>query len=200
MSMQSSVGLPVPATRNPFGGKGLRVSLALLLEPRAWSVSELARAAEVSQPMVSLVVKELRQRSLVVGESTRGRAAQIRPASALLWETALHWPRPQAGVQGRLPTDGPIGGGPAHGAAGLVTDAPPILYVRNRAEAAGVLGSWGGAWVSREVADYEVCVVDVHLPPGLVPDVIVALELGGTPRGREILRTHASQLVPELAA
>lgn len=200
MSMHPSIGLPVPATRNPFGGKGLRVSLALLLEPRPWSVTELARAADVSQPMASLVIKELRRRELVRGESTRGRLAALHATPALLWELALHWPRPQAGVQGRLPSDGPIGGGPAHRAVGLTTDAAPIRYVRDRAAAAALLGSWGGAWVSREVADYEICVADINLPTGLVPDVIVALELGGTPRGREVLHLHASRLVPELAA
>jgi len=81
-----------------------------------------------------------------------------------------------------------------------VTDAVPIRYVRDRAEAVALLGRWGGAWVSREVADYDICVLDVDLPTGLVPDGIVALELGGTPRGREVLEMHVAELVPELAA
>lgn len=190
--------IPVPPTRNPFVGKGLRVTLWLVLHPRPWPIRDLAQEVRVSPSLASMVVRELRRRGLVDGAVEQGRPSSVRGTRRLAWELALHWPAPAVGVLGRLPQDGPIGGGPAHQAAGLVTTAVPRRYVRSAEDANVVLGAWGGLLVSPEAADYELCVVDASLDDGLVPPVVVALELGGTPRGRETLSAHADSLLGEL--
>lgn len=198
--MSRSVGpaLPVPQTRNPYVGKGLRVTLSLLLEPRAWRLRDLAEHAQASPTLTSMVVRELINLGLVEGAMQQGRPAAIRGTRRLARQAALYWPQPIVGVIGDLPMDGPIGGGPAHEAAGLTTHAPPRRYVRSVDEAQSVLALWGGSLVSLDVAAYEVCIVDAALPSGLVPSTVVALELGGTPRGRETLNTHEDDLLGSL--
>jgi hypothetical protein len=48
----------------------------------------------------------------------------------------------------------------------------------------------GGALVSEPASEWEVAVLDLALPAGPVPLILAALELNGTPRGREILATR----------
>lgn len=190
--------IPVPSTRNPFVGKGRRVSLWLVLHPRPWPIRDLAHEAHVSPSLASMVVRELLRRRLVDGAVEQGKPSSVRGTRRLAWELALHWPAPAVGVLGRLPADGPIGGGPAHQAAGLVTNVAPRCYVRSAEDANTVLATWGGSLVSPEVADYELCVLDAPLEDGLVPPVVVALELGGSARGRETLSQREDELLGEL--
>lgn len=190
--------IPVPDTRNPFGGKGLAVTLALLLNPvRAQSVAELADAAQTSRALASMVVRELRHLRLVGGEVSQGRAGALRPTVALFLEAAQHWPQPVASViGGHPPLDAyPVGGGPAaRGRLPEVWDPPPRVYVRSPAQAQELLAESGGHLVAGGAADWEIAVVDFPFDPGPVPPVVVALELGSTPRGREMLDRHAADL------
>jgi hypothetical protein len=190
--------LPVPVTRNPFVGKGLRVTLSLLLEPREWRIRDLAEHSEASPTLTSMVVRALIRLGLVDGAVEHGKPAAIRGTRRLAREAARYWPQPTVGVLGELPSDGPIGGGPAHEAAGLATDAPPRRYVRSGDDARRILALWGGALVSLDVADYELCIVDAVLPDGLIPPTLVALELGATPRGRETLKAREDDLLGTL--
>jgi len=190
--------LPVPQTRNPFVGKGLSVTVSLLLEPRPWRIRDLSTHSGASLTLTSMVVRQLIRGGLVDGGVEQGKPATVRGTRRLARETALHWPMPEVGVLGALPTDGPIGGGPAHEAAGVTTDVPPRRYVRTVEQAQAALALWGGALVSLDVADYELCIVDVALPEGLLPPTLVALELGGTPRGRETLEAHDDDLLGSL--
>lgn len=185
----ASIGIWIPPGRNPFGGKGLAVTLALLLEPRRrWTVTELARQAETSTAMASRVVRELVRSDLVVGSIRQGRRSEVGATADLMWATALHWPRPVAWVAGgRLPSDRPLGGGPALEHFGTQATSRPRLYVRSAEDVARLLARQGGALVSEPVADWEIVVVDFPLSAGIVPEVVAALELGATPRGREVL-------------
>lgn len=184
-----TIGPPVPPGRNPFVGKGLAVTLAMLLEPgRRWSITELARRAEASTALASRVIRQLVRSDLVVGSIHQGRRSEVVATEALLWQTALHWPRPVAWVLGgRLPDDRPLGGGPALHRFGTQVEARPRIYVRSAEDIAGLLARHGGALVSEPVADWEIAVVDFPLQAGNVAEIIAALELGSTPRGREVL-------------
>ena len=189
-----------PKTRNPFSGRGLAVCVCLLREPKEWSISALAACAEVSQPFTSMVVRDLRYRGLLEGNVARGRAASIRGTRRLAYEVGLRWPRAHVGVIGTLPDDGPLGGAPAWRAAGLLETGLPIRYVRSQDDLSAMLGWWGGSFTAPEVGQYEVVIADVPMEPGLVPPVIVALELGRTPRGRETLDAHVADLLGALPA
>lgn len=198
MARRVGPALPVPDTRNPFGGKGLAVTLALLLQPRrAQSVAELADAAQASRALASMVVRELRRLDLVDGEVSQGRAGALRPTPALALEAAPHWPQPVASVIGGYPPleQYPVGGGPAaRGRLPDVWDPPPRVYVRSIDEARVLLAETGGHLVAGGAPDWEIAVVDFPFDPGLVPPVVVALELGASPRGREMLERHAIDL------
>lgn len=188
--------LPEPSSRNPFSGKGLAISMTLLLGGgRQWSLAALAAAAGSSRALASRVVLELRRLGLVSGEVAQGRRASVQPVRGLFAAVLDHWPGAAGYVAGRLPRDVPVGGGPALAAAGVPSDARPRVYVRSVDEARRLLALHGGALVTEPVADYEIAILDVGLEPGPVPPLLAALELGATPRGREILDGH-----PELLA
>lgn len=192
----------VPETRNPFRGKGLAITLALLLHPaERWSLAQLADMAEVSRPLVSLVLRELRSRELVSGEVTRGRAAAVRARPELFWETSRSAHVPVLGVVGgRVPPDRPTGGGPVVSAGlGVPWQAPPRVYVRSVEEFPRVLARSGGWWAGDQPPDWEVAVVDSPLPPGPVPSILAALELGTTSRGRETLEAYAFRVLTGFA-
>lgn len=195
--LEIAPGFRTPQTRNPFAGKGLRVSFALLT-PREWGIRELAAHTEASPALVSMVLRELRQLDLVDGGVVQGRTATVQGTQRLARELALHWPTAEVGILGKLPADGTIGGGPAHRAVGITTMTKPRVYVRSVPDAKRVLAWWGGLTASPQAGDYELCILDVPLETGLVPPIVVALELGGTPRGRETLDTHAARLLEGL--
>jgi hypothetical protein len=71
-------------------------------------------------------------------------------------------------------------------------DPPPRAYVRDRAAANRLLDDVGGHLVSGGIVDFP-------FEPGLVPPVIAALELGSTPRGREMLDRHRGDLTADWA-
>ncbi|MCB1005561.1 MAG: hypothetical protein KDB35_15360 [Acidimicrobiales bacterium] len=198
MTKRVGPGIPVPDTRNPFGGKGLAVTLALLLHPRrAQSIAELAENAQTSRPLASMVVRELRRLRLVDGEVSQGRAGTLRPKPELLYEAAPHWPTPVAAVMGGTPSlvDLPIGGGPAARSwLPSVWDPPPRAYVRSTDAVYELLSDTGGHLIAGGAADWEIAVVDYPFAPGVVPRVVVALELGATPRGREMLTRHLADV------
>lgn len=187
--------IPVPDTRNPFGGKGLAVTLALLLQPgRPQSVAELAETAQASRPLASMVLRELRRRNLVVGEVSQGRTGALRPKPELLDEVAPHWPAPIAAVIGGHPPleELAVGGGPAvQQLLPSTWDPPPRVYVRSTERATALLADSGGHLIASGPAEWEIAVVDFPFAPGVVPAVVAALELGATPRGREMLHRHA---------
>lgn len=191
-------GIPRPDTRNPFAGKGLAVTLALLLRPtEPQSIADLATRAEVSRPLASKVVRELRRLELVAGEVRQGKQGELWPTPALLEETASHWPAPSAtvvGGQARLESL-PTGGGPTiRRLLSANWDAPPRVYVRDLDAARRVLAESGGHLIGGGTGDWEIAVVDFPFGPGEVPPVVAALELGATPRGREMLGRHGSDL------
>lgn len=190
--------LPTVQGRNPFSGKGLAVTVALLLgqgEPQ--SVAELAERAEVSRPLASQVVRRLRQLGLVAGHVSQGREGQLRPTMELLTETGRHWPAPIASViGGNPPTDDlPVGGGPAlRSWMASAWEAPPRLYVRRLDDATAVLADGGGFLVSGGEAEWEIAVVDFPFAAGPVPALVGALELAATPRGRDVLAPRLADL------
>jgi hypothetical protein len=192
------VGLPLPPERNPFTGKGLAVTVALLLGgATAQSLAQLAERADVSRSLVTLAMRQLLRTGLATGEVAQGRTSTVRPTRALLAEAAAHWPQPVALVVGRPPSEAmaAIGGGPAIQAFVPTTwEAPPRAYVRNRAAADALLADLGGHLVGGGVVDWELAVVDFPFAPGPVPPVIAALELGSTPRGREMLHRYGAEL------
>jgi hypothetical protein len=192
-----TVGIRLPATRNPFAGKGLGVTTALLVDPaREWSVADLAKSAEASDALASMVLRELRRRGLITGDLTRGRRATVRPTDALFDETALHWPAPSAWVAGgRVPKDQPVGGADVLRSIGITTESKPRVYVRSIDDIARLLAASGGALVSEPAADWEIAVLDYPLPAGPVPPIIAGLELGRSPRGRETLARHRRALL-----
>lgn len=198
--MVKSVGpvLKIPETRNPFSGKGLAVTLALLLRAHhPQTIAELADRAQTSRALASMVVRELRRLDLVVGEVSQGRAGALRPSAALVIETALHWPPPIASVIGGQPLldEHTVGGGPAvRGRLPAVWDPPPRVYVRSTDEVQALLAESGGHLVAGGVSDWEIAVVDFPFDRGPLPLVVVALEVGATPRGREMLDRHAVDL------
>lgn len=190
--------LPTVQGRNPFSGKGLAVTVALLLgqgEPQ--SVAELAERAEVSRPLASQVVRRLRQLGLVAGHVSQGREGQLRPTIELLTETGRHWPAPIASVIGGNPPtqDLPVGGGPAlRSWMTSAWEAPPRLYVRRLDDATAVLADGGGFLVSGGEADWEIAVVDFPFAVGPLPALVSALELAASPRGRDVLAPRLADL------
>lgn len=189
--------MPLSDTRNPFGGKGLAVTLALLLQPtEAQSIADLAAGAEASRPLASMVVRELRRLNLVAGEVKQGKQGELWPTPALLEETAAHWPAPIATVIGGQARETlPTGGGPAIQSLLLANwEAPPRVYVRDLDAARRVLAESGGHLIGGGTGDWEIAVVDFPFCPGDVPPIVAALELGATPRGREMLARHCSDL------
>lgn len=176
------------------------MSVALLLEPdRPHSLGDLADAADASIAMASRVVSALRQRRLVRGEVVHGKRATVVATPRLFEETAKHWPKPMTWVLGGTVSPAhPVGGGPALRARGLRSDDHPVVYVRQRADIAGVLADMGGALVTEPVAQWGLAVLDLALPAGPVPGVVAALELASHPRGREQLGRHWDQLIPSL--
>lgn len=197
-------GLAVPSAdeRNPFRGKGLGVTLALLLEPRRpWTLAELAFRAQVSRPMVTKVVESLRRRGLVTGDVHQGRRAAIRPTPDLFTATAVHWPRPALWIMGgTVPTALPTGGGnPISAALGIPWDSQPRVYVRSRAMIRKVRAFHGGFLVSEPVGEWGITIVDFPLEPGPLPPLVAALELGDTSRGRQTLDDHAHAIAGSFA-
>lgn len=190
--------LPTAHGRNPFAGKGLAVTVALLLHgERPQSVADLAERAEASRPLASQVVRRLRQLGLVVGELSQGREGRLRPTAELLLEAGRHWPGPVASViGGQPPIDAvPVGGGPALPRwIDTPWEAPPRLYVRRLDDAPGLLADAGGFLVSGGEPDWEIAVVDFPFTAGPVPGLVSALELAATPRGREVLAPHLTDL------
>lgn len=184
------MGVPVPDTRNPFAGKGLAVTTALLLgRGRPSTLAQLATVADVSRPLVSMVVRKLVQLELVRGEVKQGRRARVGAHPDLVHQTALHWPAPVASMQGgTVPPDVVRGGGAlAQEELGVLWDARPRIYVRTLDDARRLIALAGGAVVSEPVAEWEIAVVHFPFVPGPVPTLVAALELGRTPRGREVL-------------
>lgn len=189
--VELTVGAPTPDTRNPFAGKGLAVTTALLLRSGTpATLAQLAAMADASRSLVSMVVRTLVHLDLVSGEVVQGRAASVRARPELLDETALHWPAPVAWLQGGHVPAGVVRGGgelvKAH--LGVLWDAPPRVYVRTRNDARRLMALAGGAAVSEPVAEWEIALVDYPFEAGPVPPLVLALELGRTPRGREHLR------------
>jgi hypothetical protein len=184
-------GIPLPEERNPFDGKGLAVTIALLLgdaEPQ--TLGQLAEVAEVSRPMVTKVINRLRRTHLVSGVVEQGSRAEVRATRRLFDETALNWPSPVANVLGRAPSVDavPCGGGPALGSLVPATwDAPTRAYARTNDRARALLTDHGGQLVEGGLADWEIAVVDFPFPHGPLPPIIAALELGSNERGRELL-------------
>lgn len=89
---------------------------------------------------------------------------------------------------GRVPADAVRGGGDlAHKELGVLWEAPPRIYVRTLEDARRLVVLAGGAVVSEPVAEWEIAVVHFPFAPGQVPTLVTALELGRTPRGRELL-------------
>lgn len=192
--------MPAATTRNPFVGKGLSVTIALLSRaPGPARLVDLAADADASPTHVTRTVRALRAAGLVAGSVTQGRDAAVVATAALFWRAAEAWPAPAISLQGGTPPDDrPMGGGPvAAERFGIASTAPPCVYVRHRDELAGLVAMTGGALVSEPVAEWQVAVVDHPFDPGPLPDVALALELGRTPRGREELE---KQVVPQLLA
>lgn len=192
--------MPVAATRNPFAGKGLAVTIELLLRaPASARLVDLAAGAEASPAHVTRIVRALRVADLVDGSVTQGRDGAVVATEALFWRAAEAWPAPLISLQGgSVPDDRPMGGGAAvTGRFGFTSTAPPCAYVRHRDELAGLVAMTGGVLVSEPVAEWQVAVVDYPFEAGPLPDVALALELGRTPRGREELR---ARVIPELLA
>jgi hypothetical protein len=186
-----TLGIPIPDTRNPFAGKGLAVTTALLVGGGTpWSLGRLAEAADVSRPLVSKVVRKLIQLDLVAGEVEQGRDAAVRARPELFDETALHWPAPVASMQGGRPPSDDVargGGELARERLGVLWQSPPRVYLRSLEVARRFVALAGGAVVSEPVAEWEIAVVHFPFEPGPVPTIVAALELGRTPRGRELL-------------
>lgn len=186
----TSLGVPVPDTRNPFAGKGLAVTTALLLgRGQPSTLAQLATTADVSRPLVSMVVRKLVQLDLVRGDVTQGRDAGVRARPELFDEAALHWPAPVASLQGgQVPPDAVLGGGAlATEHLGVLWAAPPRAYVRKLADVSRLVALAGGAIVTEPVAEWQIAVAHYPFAPGPVPTIVAALELGRTPRGRELL-------------
>jgi hypothetical protein len=68
------------------------------------------------------------------------------------------------------------------------------VYVRNADDARSALAEAGGHLVGGGSSDWEIVVVDFPFESGPAPLVVAALELGATPRGREMLETQADQI------
>lgn len=182
--------LPAAATRNPFAGKGLSVTIALLLRaPAAARLVDLAADADVSPTHATRTIRALRASGLVAGSVSQGRDGAVVATPPLFWRTSGAWPAPVISLQGGAPPDDrPMGGGRlAAGRFGIPSTAPPCAYVRHLDELADLVALAGGALVSEAVADWQVAVVDHPFETGPLPDVALALELGRTPRGREEL-------------
>lgn len=199
--MKAPVGVPVPDTRNPYAGKGLAVTTSLLLgRGRPSTLAQLATMADVSRALVSMVVRYLaRFDDLVQGEVTQGRGARIAARPGLFHETSPHWPAPVVSLQGgRLPSDVVLGGGSiAKETLGVLWEAPPRVYVRTLDDARRLVALAGGAEVSAPVAEWDIAVVHFPFEPGPVPAIVAALELGRTPRGRELLSGAGDRLFAE---
>lgn len=197
--MRSQMAAPMPTNRNPYRGKGLRIPVALLLEPgREWTLRELAHATGVSDALASGVVKQLRQEGALPDDVVQGRRATLRATAPLLRRVAEHWPTPDLHVHaGRPPEAGhPIGGAAALEAAGFIAQGRPRVYVRSWEAADRLLARSGGEETTAATADWEVSVLDLDLPNGLLPGTIAALELGASPRGRRTLAERAASLLP----
>jgi hypothetical protein len=67
--------------------------------------------------------------------------------------------------------------------------------VRSRGEVLDLLALWGGSEGSRAAADWEITMLDIDLPIGVLPPQIAALELGADPRGQEMLHERAQALL-----
>jgi hypothetical protein len=198
--------------RNPFGGKGLRVVVTLLMHPsERFTVTELATRAEVSQAMASGVIHQLRIDGALPDDGVQGRAAGLVASWDLLWHTALAWPAPDLGIVGppgseQLDRDGAgerlgcvVGGRPAWRRAGLVAVGVPRVYVPRWHDLDRLLVHLGGTEVaSEDIADWTVSVLDLPVPPGPLPPLVAALELGTTARGRETLQAARPELLPLL--
>lgn len=185
--------------RNPFSGKGLAVTIALLERPaQRWTISALAERAEASRELVTKVVRHLHAQKLLDGDFAQGRRAYLAPKSRLIEATARSWPEPAVYVAGgRPPTTLPAGGDALGAILGVVWDARPRRYVRNKLALARVLAQAGGALVSEPAAEWEVSVVDFPFAPGPLPPLVAAVELASTPRGREVARPHLQRLWAE---
>lgn len=171
---------------------------ALLESPaRAWSLRELADRAETSLALVTKVVRHLIADRPVVGdEVAQGRRARVTATRKLHAAVGAHWPEPSLYVLGSQPPPNlPVGGGTVVSAAvGVVWESRPRAYVRTKSELARVLARSGGAVVSEPAGEWEMCVVDYPFAPGPLPPLIAALELAGSPRGREVLRPRIAPL------
>jgi hypothetical protein len=192
-------GISLPEERSPFTGKGMAVTVALLLADTApQSLAQLAEVAEVSRPFVTKVVNRLRRHSLVSGVVEQGSRACLVPTRALFDDAARHWPTPIARVLGRPPAADavPCGGEPALGGLVPSTWDPPLrAYVRTKDDARHLLADYGGQLVEGGAAEWEIAVVDFPFRAGPVPRIVAALELGSTPRGRETLLPHRQALI-----
>lgn len=180
----------------------MAVTLQLLLEPdRQWSVRDLASQAGASPALASRVVAGLHEQRLLADPPVHGRRAKLAPTGRLFWVTASHWPVPTAWFQGRPPPASlaPIGGGPAQETAGLVPVWRPRAYVPDRGAGRNLLALVGGAEVSESVGEWELTLLATPLPNGVVPSVIVALELASTVRGRGTVISHLDELLGPLA-
>ena len=193
--MRSALAIPVPPSRNPWRGKGLAVTAALLVHPgRRWRLGELAGAAGASKAMASRVVRELVRLGVVDGDLHQGRAASLIARRDLARRAGANWPDPVAYIAGAAPDGFPLGGGPAQEAAGLLPVSRTRVYLRSVEDAPRVLGLSGGALVSEPVADWELAVLDLDLPAGPLPAPLAAAELCRTPRGRETVESHPELL------
>jgi hypothetical protein len=190
---------PPSTARNPFRGKGLRIPVALLLDPaRTWTLRALAEHTGASQALVSGVLQQLRRDgALPVDAVAHGRRAEVRATPALLLATAARWPTPDRYVwAGTVPDeDVTMGGTEAQSAAGFLALGRPRAYVRSDRDLIRLLARWGGLRGTEDVADWEITVLDIDLPIGLLPPQIAALELGADPRGREELEARAEELL-----
>lgn len=189
-----------PQNRNPFAGKGLAMSVALLLAPdHGHTVTELAAMTGATVSMASRVVRDLQARRLVVGDVTQGRRAAIRPRRRLYDEVADRWPQPVTWILGGRPsTEHPVGGSVALESLDIVYGVRPRVYIRRRNDLTRLLARCGGYEVVEPVAEWEIAVLDLDLPPGPVPPVILALELAGHPRGQETFETYRDVFEPHL--
>lgn len=194
----SCVSLKVPAqdTRNPFSGKGLAVTVALLEDPaRAWTIADLAERAEASRELTTKVMRRLHALRLVTGDFSQGRRAIVSPRQQLIEAAARAWPDAAVFVAGgRPPLALPAGGDAAGAALGVVWEARPRRYVRTKADLPRVLAQAGGHLVTEPVGEWEICIVDFPFAPGPLPPLVAAVELASAPRGREVIRPHLQRL------
>jgi hypothetical protein len=151
----------------------------------------------MSVALASGVVRQLRDDGALPDDVVQGRRATIRATPELLEATARRWPTPSYYVwAGTVPRDGvPMGGRPALATAGFIEQGRPRAYVRTARELDRLLGQWGGLPGTSAVADWEITVLDIDLPIGVLPPTIAGLELGADPRGQEMLHERAEHLL-----